>query len=233
MAGVLLIGVLWGVALFPVHTKQGVDYQIVSRPLPLYLKVMGFLLRDAEYRRLAKAITHGQTTDEARALVVFQWTREHIRPTPRDWPAVDDHIANIIIRGYGADDQRADVFTTLLTYAGVLAYWKIIVAEHGAGKLVLSFVRINGQWTVWDVERGLAFRDAQGRLASVAELAQNPALLGSDGLAAYRGQPYRQYVEHGLASLTVPDPLRAEEQMPMRRLLAETRRMWQRVWRHY
>jgi hypothetical protein len=212
------------------QTKQGVDYQVSARSVPFAIKTMEFLLRDAEYRRLAWEITRGLRNEEARAMAVLTWTREHIRPTPHGWPAVDDHIAHIIIRGYGADDQRADVFTTLSTYAGVPAFWKIVVAKQSGGKLVLSFVRIDGQWTVWDVERGIVLRDGRGRLAGVEELVTNPALLGSDGLVVYRGQPYRQYITDGLASLTVPDTLRAEEQMPMRRLLAETRRAWHRVW---
>ena len=59
-----------------------------------------------------------------RVLAVFDWTARRIQPTPEGWPVVDDHILNIIIRGYGMTDQRADVFATLTTYAGVPAFWQ-------------------------------------------------------------------------------------------------------------
>ena len=62
---------------------------------------------------------------------------------------------------------------------------------------MLSFVQIEGRWTVWDVKRGADFRDARGRLASAEELPL------------------------GVRPLAVPVMLRARKQMPGPRLLFE------------
>ena len=122
IGGIIIVVAGLGFAALPATTRQGLNFEVSARRTPLYIKAMEFLVRDHEYRRLADEITAGATTDEQRALALFGWTRTHIRPRPGGWPVVDDHILNIIIRGYGEDDQMADVFTTLTTYAGVPAF---------------------------------------------------------------------------------------------------------------
>jgi hypothetical protein len=212
--GLLLVGI----ALMPVQTRQGVNYQVTSRRVPLYEKALGFALRDAEYRRVAREITRGLSGEEARAMALFEWTRTHIRPTPSGWPVVDDHILHIMIRGYGEPDQQADVFTTLAAYRGLPAFWKIIRADEGAGKLVLSFVKIEGHWTTWDVHQGVVFRNAAGALAAVEELAHQPELV----------RPHEPYVAQALARFSVPEILRARQQMPIPRLWFELTCAWRR-----
>ena len=222
--------VAWAAAL-PLLTRQAINCRVTSRPIPLYLKGLEFLLRDAEYRRLAAEISRGLTTDAARAMTLARWTSGHIRPTPGGWPVVDDHVLHIIIRGYGEADQVADVFTTLAAYAGIPAFWKIVRARTGDGVAVLTFARIDGRWTVWDVRRGIAFTNARGVLAGVEELRANPALIeAAVGAVTYADQPYRFFVEDGIASLQIPRPLRAYQQMPGPRVLFEAQRLWQR-WR--
>ena len=222
-----------GLALVPVQTKQGVDYQVTSYRVPLYEKVFGFIVRDAEYRRLVRQIIHGVSGEEARAGALFEWTRAHIRFTPPGWPLMDDHTLYIIFRGYGEADQMADVFVTLATYAGLSAFWKLVQAREGAGKLVLSFVRIHGRWTVWDVRHGVVFRTARGDLASVEDLASHPAWIRLAGAPALDGeQPYAQYIQHAVAPFVVPEVLRAEHQMPIPRMVFELTCLWKRLCRH-
>ena len=223
---VTAVGVLTGLSLLPLERRQGINDRISSQRVSLATKASGFLLRDAEYRRLAAEITHGCTTDEARAFALLAWTRARIHPTPEGWQVIDDHILNIIIRGYGEEDQQADVFTTLAAYAGLPAFWKIVKARSGDDSVVLSFLRLNGQWTVWDVRRGVVFSNARGQVASLQELRQDGALIAADsGRATHDGQDYRLYVEDGVASVDIPRPLRAHKQMPGRRILFECERL--------
>ena len=204
----LLAGTLLGLMAWPATTRQGVNFKVTERHLPLILKGMDFLLRDYEYRRLAAEVTQGLSTDESKADALFRWTREHIRPTPPGWPVVDDHITHIIIRGYGTSDQRADVFATLATYAGVPSFWRVVLDREDRHR-VLTFVKIRDQWTIWEIEERTAFRDVENRLIPVEELAKKPEW-------------------SMLAGFKAPEILRAQAQMPGARLRFEILRGWSR-----
>ena len=224
MVGGLLVGAL-AVTVSPATTRQGVNFHVSSRTVPLHVKLVDFLDRHWHYNLLAKEITQGCRTDEARALAVFAWTREHIKPTPTGWPIVDDHILNIIIRGYGVSDQMADVFATLAMYAGVDAFWKAYRLKGGTPEAIFSFARMNGKWAVFDVGRGVIFRNPEGQLASVEQLVAHP------DWAAMAGEPlqpsgfsYELFLPQ-LVPFEVPRPLRATLQMPGPRCWYETRKM--------
>jgi len=226
--GVLLAVGLSGAAVWglntTVSTRQGVNFAVSRHSVPLYVKVLDFLHRDAHYRLLARQITAGVSSDQARVLAVFDWTRRHIRPTPKGWPIVDDHILDIIIRGHGVEDQMADVFCTLTTYAGAPAFWKPLRdAPEGAG-LVLSFAKTEGAWRVFDVAHGVAFRDPDGQLVAVETLLATPLLSDAAADPVPADLSYAAYFER-LQPFTVPDPLRAEQQMPWPRLAFELRRI--------
>ncbi len=206
----LLVGgfllALTGILALPVATHQGLNYVVTAHRIPLGLKLYQFLHRDGAYRGLAAQITRGLTEDEARLKALLSWVRSCVRPVPPGSPVVDDHILNIIQRGYGADDQISDLFSTLATYAGHPAFWKVLRHEEGVGKRVLSLVRVNGRWTVWDAVQGVGLRDAGGNLLSVEELTG----------------PLKQQ----LTPFEIPEPLRAEKQMPIKRLKHELGRVW-------
>ena len=208
----------------PMATKQGINFNVSSHQIPLYVKALDFLYRDAHYRLLAKQITAGCRTETERVLAVFAWTKRNIRETPKGWPIVDDHILDIIIRGHGLSDQVADVFTTLCTYAGVPGFWRVIGIPGSDRDVILSFARVDGRWVALDVWRGWVCARPDGRLVDVEELAADPALIrgvigqGWDGSA-----PYEAYVARAVP-LSVPRPLRPELQMTGRRLWYEARR---------
>lgn len=193
VAGTILVALL----AWPATTRQGVNFKVTEKRLPAIIKGMDFLVRDYEYRHLAAEITRGCATEESKAEALLQWTHEHIRPVPPGWPVVDDHITHIIIRGYGTKDQVADVFTTLATYAGIRSFWRVSRGREGSRPRVLSFLRMGGQWTVWDVAEGIAIRDTAGHLMSVQQL--------------------------GWQRFGPPPLLRAEKQMPLPRVLFELR----------
>lgn len=224
----VLVGMVilaWFVFIMQVSTRQGVNFRVATKHIPLYAKVLDFVHRHLRYGQLAEEITQGVTGDLERVLAVFQWTRKNIRQTPPDWSVVDDHILNIIIRGHGLSDQMADVFTTLATYAGIPAFWEKVSPPKFRENLHLSFARVDGKWVVFDVANGFVFKNAHGGLASVDELRTNLSLVDlTAGDFRYRGLPYRSYFQ-GLGPLTPPKMLRAEKQMPWPRLIFELRRV--------
>lgn len=214
--GVLVVGLM----MAPATTRQGVNFTVTTHQLPLYLKLLSFMDRHYQYRYIAQQVTAGLSSDRERAARLLDWTRRQIHPTPPGLPVVDDHILHIIIRGYGEPDQMADVFTTLATYAGVPAFWEVVKIEE-KGRLILSFAKIDGRWAVFDVARELMFTDAHGQPVDVRELALHPELTDAVvGNEAPYGIPYRRYVER-LSAFQVPAVLRAEKQMPLRRIWYE------------
>lgn len=219
---VILAGVVV-VLVMPVTTRQGVDFDVSTIQLPLYAKALDFVDRDVKYHALVRKITAGKTTEEARALAVFDWTRANVRETPEGFPIIDDHVWHIIIRGYGVDDQKADVFTTLATYGNISAYW--IYLEEKGERLPLSLVLSQGRWRVFDVANGLVFRNGRGELATVDDIAADPPLVAVAAAGrAYRGHPYASYFRRFQVPMP-PDTLRAEQQMLWPRLAFEAKRL--------
>ncbi len=209
----------------PTDTRQGVDYVVTSRTTPLYAKALDFVRRDLRYRDLAARITEGRRTDIERVMAVYRWTRENIRDVPPGVAVVDDHIWNIVVRGYGTDDQKVDVFTTLATYGKARAFWTLLRPVRSCNYLPISLVQVDGRWIVLDVVNGIVFADARGRSASTEDLAGEPGIVSSAARGRrYHGLPYTDYFEN-FCPAAVPKTLRAEKQMPRLRLLFETRAM--------
>lgn len=199
-ATVLAVSVLlaW-IATGTVVTRQAVGPRLSTRPLPRYVKALDFLHRHYQFQMLARDITRADNSGAERAVSVFTWTRENIRRAPDDWPVVDDHTLNVIIRGYGVPYQMADVFATLSTYAGVPAFWQTAAPRGSPRAVPLSFALIQGKWAVFDVAEGTIFSGGRGDFADARDVV--PGL-----------------------ELPPPRPLRAELQMPWPRALHETRR---------
>ncbi len=222
IVGALSLGALWQIATLPSTTRQGVNSRLSISTLPLYVKVIDFLHRHAHYQLLAEAITRGCRSDEERALAIFAWTRRNIRETPKGWPVIDDHVLDIIIRGYGANDQMADVFTTLASYAGLPAFWR-------QRDVALAFVQTEGRWRMFDVQYGLIFTDADGQLAEVNALLEDPALIKqAAGSLTVNGRSYEQCVAR-MGPFRVPAVLRGRLHMPLPRLLFEAKRLLHRA----
>ena len=199
----------------PVSSLQGINYEVRAIKMPLYIKVMEFFDRDYQYRQIVKGLTYKLDSDEKKVLAMFVWTRKNIRRIPDGFPVVDDHVMNIIIRGYGASDQCADVFATLCNYAGYRARFTTLTAEGKRGKVCLAFVRIKSRWHVFDTYNGVYFRNKSGALAATEDL------LAGDWIV----QPQRQIdIDYTIyfndSNLAVMDKLaRSNIQSPLRRLL--------------
>lgn len=211
----------WLVLSSRATTRQGVNFRVQALEIPLYLKLLDFFVRDRHYGEIAERITKGVKGDEEKVQAVFEWTRKHILPIPAGMPVMDDHVLNIIIRGYGSIDQAADVFATLSTYAGIPAFWTKVALPGSCRHLIMAFARLARGWTVLDPYNGVLFRNERGGLATVDELRADPSRAKRlVGAREYKGVPYYRFVE-ALGTVSSPAALRAEMQMPWPRLRYE------------
>lgn len=219
-------------AAWPARRLIGVDHVVTEHTLPAWIKAVDFVDRDLNLARTARDVLGNVNGDEARALAALRWTAENVRRQPRELPIVDDHVWHVIVRGYGEADQQADVFTTLLVYEGVDAYWGLIgTPPH---ELPLSYVLIGETWRVFDAANQIVFRTAAGTLATPEDVAADPGLVRR--WAEGKVSDLDAYVDYfrGYRPPRPPDVLRADLQMAGRRLLYEMKsvigaggRVWQ------
>jgi hypothetical protein len=160
-----------------VITKQGVNYNVHSIRIPLYLKILDFFDRHYNYIEIVKRITNGTHQEEQRVIKIFEWVDSNIKRSPEGLPVVDDHPLNIIIRGYGERDQFEDIFTILCTYAGFESFYKIFFNSRGL-RYHVSFIKIKDKWYPFSAYYKVYISD-KGKLCSVNDILTKPSLLST------------------------------------------------------
>jgi len=224
---ILALAAVFGAALnLDVSIRQGIEDRCQQVHMPLYVKWTQFLARHYEYARLARAITVHCKTDEEKAIAILDWTRQNIKDLPAGMPVHDDHILNIIIRGYGVPEQFQDVFTTLCVYSHIPAFWESI-RVRGA-KYALSFVKIDGRWRVFDAYYGKYFRTKAGAIASAEDIIGDRSIVKGPDIDSIKikGEPYKKFYDGLKTPLIAPATLRAEKQMPVHRILFESKKVF-------
>ncbi len=203
----------------------GKDWQCRQIKMPLYIKWTEFLARHYEYGRMAKEITAGYDDNGKEVLALLRWTHQNIKDVPPGMPVMDDHILYIIVRGYGVPEQFQDVFTTLCTYAGIPAFWRKIRDREHKTTYPISFVLLNGKWRVFDAYRARYFIADNGEIASVEDILKKPSLVKGDDIdhIYIDGVPYKEFFNN-MGPVSRPQTLRAEKQMPLHRIVYETKR---------
>lgn len=216
----------------PATTLQAVNGTVTAYQIPAYVKLTDFFQRHFQYDVLATRICGAKPAAVDCTFALLDWTHTSILLTPEGWPVVDDHPLHIVIRGHGERDQIADVFTTLAVYAGVPAFFQFVTDAQKREMLPVTFVYLDGEWTVFDVAADLAFRDRAGRLASIEQLVDDPALVdGQANVARRDGLPYSAFISRErLMPFVVPQTLRPQLQQPWPRVRYELRRAvgWER-----
>ncbi|MBI4620222.1 MAG: transglutaminase domain-containing protein [Desulfobacterales bacterium] len=221
---IALFSSFWFVINIDVSTRQGVNYVVNERTIPLYIKTFNFFHRHFEHKRLTKDIIRGSEADEEKVLAIFDWTVKNIKKVPSGMPIIDDHVLNIIIRGYGTSDQSADVFTTLCVYAGIPAAMYKISPKNSDTYTVISIVNLRGRNLVFDTYLGNYFRNTKGQIASIRDIIETPSLVSqAKNQPIIKGIAYTKYYE-GLKPIKEFQTPRGELQMPLRRLVYEIRR---------
>ncbi|MDP3789852.1 MAG: transglutaminase domain-containing protein [Candidatus Omnitrophota bacterium] len=224
---IFLVLVLFAVIALNIEVsiRSGVDGCYAEIKMPLFVKWIQFLARHYEYARIAKEITGTGKADEEKVLAILSWTHENIKDTPKDMPMHDDHILNIIIRGYGVPEQFQDVFTTLCAYSGIPAFWRRMYDPEHKSKYALSFVKLNGKWRVFDAHYGKYFRNKSGEIASADDIIADRSLVDKEsGNIVVNGIAYEAFYLN-LSSPSRPRWLRAEKQMPAKRVFFELEKL--------
>jgi hypothetical protein len=176
ISALLVIGTLAALIFVHVPTKQGVNYEVRSYSMPLYIKMIEFLDRDYQYRRIVREIVSGKTSDGEKAVAIFDWCVRNIKHQPKELAIIDDHPYSIIVRGYGVDDQLEDVFTILCTYAGYEAFYKMFRTPAGKDNFI-SFVKFGGKWHAFSAWGNAYPRDDGGHPVPVEDLRPQPTYL--------------------------------------------------------
>ncbi len=156
-------------------TKQGINYKFHAIKIPLYLKLHNFFDRHMNYGWMVNQIVNNKMTDQQKAEAIYDWTTRCILRQPSQLPIVDDHVWNIIVRGYGVDEQMADVFATLSNYAGLKSFFMTCEGVKGSspGNVVLAAVYFDGAWHLCDLYHQTVFLNKQNKWASISELASS------------------------------------------------------------
>ncbi len=207
-------------------TRSGIDFVWSSKEIPLYEKAIHFVSRDLQARRLAQEITQGATTDQERLEKLFFWTVKNVRPIPGNFPIVDDHILNVLIRGYGAPDQRTEAFALLASYGGFPTGSTILKAKGLSHQIIVAVVQVGEEKVIlFDVANGIFFTNERGQLAHWEELQRDPQLIraAAKGLQI-NGIAYERYFET-VSELGV-NPSRIQRQKPWPRLKMEILRLF-------
>lgn len=202
----------------PVTSKQGVNYVVKTIRMPLYIKIIEFLDRDYHYKDLVQRICQGRDSDKEKVLALFEWIHQNIKTDiPQGWPVIDDHAWHVIIRGYGVRDQCSDVFTTLCNYAGADAFFSYAYTADHREKIILSFVKIKGKWSIFDPYHACYFKNKNGDIAGIEEI-RSPAAWAIESLDEKPDIDYAVYFEN-LPSVEDVGLSRANIQSPLNRLL--------------
>jgi hypothetical protein len=204
---------------WPVESRSGTNYVWTSNRLPFYEKAIEFLARHFQTKRLVEAIIAGEADSEGRLLRLLVWVGAHVRPTPGGFPVVDDHPFHILIRGYGAPDQRTEAFALLATYAGMPSEHVMLTTEAGR-RVDLALVKVGRDTYVFDVVNQVAFFKADGGLADLATLRSHPGLIHQSAThPSVDAEMYRRLVAS--TDKLRPTFSRMEMQRPWRRATAE------------
>ncbi len=169
---IIIIACLGGILLLnsQVTTQKCINYKCQEIKVPLYLKLLNFFDRHFNYKLLTEEITTGSESEEQKAMDIFNWVTANMRPAPEGFPIIDDHIWNIIIRGYGTNDQYCDVFSALCNYSGLDSLFLWIDGSDTRSRISLSLTKISGEWSVFDPYNGVYFMNSQGVLANLKDL---------------------------------------------------------------
>lgn len=203
---------------------QGRNYNVCALEIPLFLKILDFFDRHYHYKLIAQRIAEDSRNEEEKALKIFEWTHKNIKKTPKDFPIIDDHVYNIIIRGYGTDDQSADVFTTLCVYAGIAAFWTWVSPADSKVQYAVSFVKFEERWLVFDSFAGNYFRNKEGEIASVEDIIRDLSIVdNAANKPVIYGVDYVKYFE-SLSPINEKVSLRAKMHMPWPRIIFELKK---------
>lgn len=206
---------------YPMTYHIGVNGKIYEKKVPFYAKACGFLYRDWAYKDLVREIIGREMDETKKALAILDWADKNImRGIPSGLKTLDDHPLNIIIRQYGAADQVEDIFTILCSYAGMEAGWNKCYNADRSKYVILSFVKVNDRWLIFDASRNKYFMNAEGKIASVDDCAGGNIVMSNEDAALY-GE-FLNNIKDTYSEYSI----RPDEQKPLKRVIFELKNIF-------
>lgn len=224
----LIVIVIFTSIIFLLHIKvttlQGINYEVHTVKIPLYLKILNFMDRHYNYKQLVKRIIKNEHDEQKRIMEIFSWTYHNIKKQPEELPVIDDHVWHIIVRGYGMPDQSCDVFATLCNYVGIDAFFSSLSVKDKDKKISLSFTRSNNCWYVFDPYNGVYFVNAEGEHADFMAIKKGNYRLEHLGAPKRPVSDYQSYFDNMPDIIEDVGSKREKVQTPFKRLLYELKK---------
>ncbi|MEW6409542.1 MAG: transglutaminase-like domain-containing protein [Nitrospirota bacterium] len=218
----LIVAILFAIFFYlEVSYKVGINYYVHEKKIPLFNKLVHFVSRDLQYKEIIGEILKPDMDDKDKIMAIYKWTIDNTRLHPPNMPVVDDHVAHVIIRGYGDSDQIADVFATLCAYADIPAFMRFISPKNRKERLGIAFVKHKGKWIVFDPAHRNIFVNSRNEWAGVEEIISDISIVKmAKNQPVVNGLPYSDYFNN-LKPVKDIGLTKTEAQMPCKRLKYE------------
>jgi hypothetical protein len=146
----------------------GINFKVSEYQVPLYLKLYNFYGRHLNYGSLVSRITKNSQNDQEKVIHISKWITKNIQKLPDGMEIVDSHPITIFERRLGVEDQFSDLLSVMLVYAGLKSFY--IKTENGG---VLTYFKLNGNWSIIDPYYGIMFLNSEGEIASLNDLKES------------------------------------------------------------
>lgn len=161
----------------------------------------------ASLQELVSRAVHGAGSEEERAIGLWNLVVQGRR---HDWPAhpeASDPLKLLHVYGYGFCSHAANTLALLAAEAGLESR-----IQQAKGWHVVTEIKINGKWSMFDPDGEMFVRLSDGTIASVAELQADPALVETATPGFYTAEKLRGIYRDGDFKVRKPflaDPTRA------------------------
>lgn len=134
-------------------------------------------------KKIAFEVTKNDRTDLEKARSLVRWTFLHIRSqsTGPDTVIQDDSLG-IMRRGWGYCDQKAHVYATLATYAGIPSRQLQLFREGYGSPHTVAESFINGKWVIISTWRGFIPTNNVNQPVTKEEIAKGKLMHYFEGL---------------------------------------------------
>ena len=124
-------------------------------------------------QKIANEVTKNDKTDFDKARSLVRWTFLHIRSqSVGPNTVIQDDSLGIMRRGWGYCDQKAHVYATLATYAGIPSRQLQLFREGYGSPHTVAESFINGRWVVISTWRGFIPTDNNNQPVTKEQIAK-------------------------------------------------------------
>ena len=134
-------------------------------------------------KKIALEVTKNDKTNLEKARSLVRWTFLHIRSqSTGPNTVIQDDSLGIMRRGWGYCDQKAHVYATLATYAGIPSRQLQLFREGYGSPHTVAESFINGKWVIISTWRGFIPTNNENQLVTKEEIAKGKLMRYFEGL---------------------------------------------------